>query len=184
MERKQTFWTVILVVHKITTTPKGELVTAEQDTELFNSANYSIWVTTCLFRDGNLATGVPHYSERSLCVLSQCRGSLVCIKLSKTYGRPLSRATRRLNTVTLRVVRTTHALLRAIRRQNVPQHCLTVGKFRLQTSVRIPAILHQISLVFLSPSRKSETSILPQSSDGYRVPNSLPGVLYEVKKNA
>jgi hypothetical protein len=42
MERKQTFWTVTLVVHKITTALKGKLVTAEQDTELFNSANCSI----------------------------------------------------------------------------------------------------------------------------------------------
>jgi len=86
MERKQTFWTVTLVVHKITTALKGKLVTAEQDTELFNSANCSIWVITYLFRDNNLATGVPHHSERSLCVLSRCRRSLVCVKLSKTCG--------------------------------------------------------------------------------------------------
>jgi len=116
MERKQTFWTVILVVYKITTTLKGKLVTAEQDTQLFNSANCSIWVTTCLFRNSNLATGVPHYSERSLCVLSRCPRSLVSVKLSKTCSRPLSRTTGRLKTVTLRFVRTTHALLRAVRR--------------------------------------------------------------------
>jgi hypothetical protein len=168
-------------VHKITTTLKGKLVTAEQDTELFNSANYSIWMTTCSFRDSNLATGVHHYSARSLCVLSRCRRSLVYVILQRHTAGHLAEPQG--------VSRQWPCVLWERSVYCWEQSAGTERTVTLPYGRKVPASNLRPNTRYsdrditgiLNPSRKSETSIQTQSSDGHRLPNSLPEFFFIIK---